>query len=335
MKLMFELSKEQKTLPCAEIQACLHAEDIAFTVVDSNEDVFIVETKADDRTIPILAQRLGFTFMIDEFLFSCSNSLDDISRSAKTHPLVQEGSIAIRYKNRCSSMDSHQLVDVLGSWYTKNRSVNLRHPDIELRALVTETSAYIGLKKAEVDTSQYQERRAHHRPFFSPISLHPKIARALVNLASVRKNEIVLDPFCGTGGILLEAGLIGARVVGNDVEGKMIEGCKKTLEFYKINNMELMCYDIGEIPQRVTRVDAVVTDFPYGKATTTKGEHRTALYDRAFEAIFKVLKKNGKAVVGLSERPLISLGENYLSCKEVHVFRVHRSMTRFFVVYQK
>ena len=332
---MFELSKEQHTLPCAELQACFHAEGFAFSVVDANEDVVVAETKNDERIIPILAKRLGFTFIIDDFLFSCSNSLDDISRTAHHHPLTLEGSIAIRYKNRCSNLDSRQLVDVLGTWYTKNRPVDLKYPDIELRALVTNTSAYVGVKKAEVDTSQYQQRRVHHRPFFSPISLHPKLARGLVNLAGVRKGDTVLDPFCGTGGILLEAGLLGAYVIGNDVEKKMIEGCKKTLEFYKIDNAEFLCYDIGNIPSQVSKVDAVVTDFPYGRATTTKGEQRSALYDRAFETITKVLKKNGKAVVGLSEKQLISLGETYLTCREVHEFRVHRSMTRYFVVYQK
>ena len=144
-----------------------------------------------------------------------------------------------------------------------------------------------------------------------------------------------MDPFCGTGGILLEAGLIGAKVVGSDIEEKMVEGCKKTIDFYKIKNYELFCSDIGDIKKKVSAVDAVVTDLPYGKSTTTKGEEIRLLYDRSFKNISKILKKNGKAVFGISNRDMVSLGEKYFSLIEVYEFRVHSSLTRYFAVFQK
>jgi tRNA (guanine10-N2)-dimethyltransferase len=335
MKLMFELSKEQKTLPCAEVLACLNAENIRYTIVPSNEDVLIVDTKPNDSIIPRLAERLAFTFVIDELLFSCPATLDDIVRFAEKHPLMEDGSIAIRCKNRSSSIQSQQLIDRLGDIYTKKRSVNLTHPEIELRAIVTEDTAYVGVKKAVLETSDFQKRRGHFRPFLLPITLHPKVARALANLSCIKKQETLLDPFCGTGGILLEAGLIGARVIGSDIEQKMIDGCKKTLDFYSIKNYELSCCDIGNILRSISTIDAVATDFPYGKSTTTKGETLSILYDRAFASIASLLKKGGKAVVGLSDKSMVCLGEKYLSFVEIHEFRAHRSLTRYFVVYQK
>jgi tRNA (guanine10-N2)-dimethyltransferase len=267
--------------------------------------------------------------------YSCPATLADIVHHAENHPLTQTGSIAIRCQNRSTSLDSQDVIDRLGDIYTKNRKVNLSHPEIELRAIITEKTAYIGVKKAEINTSQYQQRRGHFRPFLLPITLHPKLARALVNLSSVKKNEILLDPFCGTGGILLEAGLIETRVIGSDIEQKMIDGCKKTLEFYGIKNYELHHCDIGKIHDAFHMVDAVVTDFPYGKATTTKGENIATLYERAFASIASVLKKNKKAVIGLSDKTMISLGENHLSLLDVYENRVHRSLTRFFAVYKR
>lgn len=333
--LLFELSKEQHTIPCAEVLASLDAEASAYSVVDANQDVLCVEVNADDTLLKNLANRLAFTFLIDELLFSCPATLPDIVRSAEDHPLMQPGSIAIRCKNRSSELNPNQVIDRLGDFYTKNRKVNLTHPEIELRAIITEKTAYIGIKKAEISSSHFQQRRGHLRPFLLPITLHPKIARALVNLSSVKKNEVLLDPFCGTGGILLEAGLIGIRVIGSDIEQKMIDGCKKTLDFFGIRKYELNQCDIGQIQQSVTLVDVVVTDFPYGKATTTKKERITTLYDRAFASIASVLKKNGKAVIGLSDKSMISLGENSLSLINVYENRVHRSLTRFFAVYQR
>ncbi|MCK4365573.1 MAG: DNA modification methylase, partial [Thermoplasmatales archaeon] len=99
------------------------------------------------------------------------------------------------------------MVRELADVYTKDRDVILENPDNEIRGLITDSKVYVGLKTAEINRSQFEERKIQHRPFFSPISLHPKLARALVNLSSIKKDETLLDPFCGTGGILLEAGL--------------------------------------------------------------------------------------------------------------------------------
>ena len=335
MKLMFELSKEHTTLPSAEVIACLEAEAISFSMITSNEDVLVVDITSDDIVIQRLAQRLAFSFVIDELMFFCPATLDDIVRNAKQHPLTIGGSIAIRCNNRLSALSSKTLIDRLADIYTKNRVVNLVCPDIELRAVLTKTTAYVGIKKATLSSGDFQQRRGHLRPFLSPVTLHPKIARALVNLSKVKKQETLLDPFCGTGGILLEAGLLGINVIGSDIEEKMIEGCRKNLEFYGLKNYRLYCKDIGDIPQYVPLVDAIVTDFPYARATTTKGEQLTNLYTRAFETIAQTLKKNGRAVVGLSREEIRSIGERYLSVVETYPIKAHRSLTRYFVVYKK
>ena len=115
----------------------------------------------------------------------------------------------------------------------------------------------------------------------------------------------------------------------------MIEGCKKTLDFYRVKGYKLYCSDIGDISKHIDKVDAIVTDLPYGKSTTTKGENINGLYDRAFENIAKVLKKKGIAVVGLSNKNMIPIGERYFSLLKKYEYRVHRSLTRYFEVYQK
>jgi len=334
MKYIFELSKEHITLPKAEVLACLQAENIAYKIVETNEDIFIIETSAKAEKLKQLANRLSFTFHVNGFLFSCRPSPETIKQNAMDNPIKAKGSIAVRYKNRSNETDS-QPVKALAEIYTKDRRVALEKPDNEIRALLTNNKVYVGLNITEIDRTQFEQRKVQHRPFFSPISLHPKLARALVNLSGIGKNEILLDPFCGTGGFLIEAGLIGAKVIGSDIERKMIDGGEKTLEFYKIKESDLFCSDIGDINNHVSEVDAVVTDLPYGKSTTTKGEDIRELYERAFRNIADVLKKHGRAVIGLSNKDMIGLGKSYLSLIDVHEWRAHRSLTRYFAVYQK
>jgi tRNA (guanine10-N2)-dimethyltransferase len=335
MKLLFELSKEHTTLPTAEIHAALHAEQTPFTVIDSNEDVLVVEIQPKTNIIPRLAERLALTFVINELLFSCPATLQELRHNAQQTPLTSKGTIAIRCKNRSTHLHSEQIIDQMGEIYTKERNVNLTRPDIELRAVITPKTAYLGVKKAEINTSHFQQRRGHLRPFPSPITLHPKIARALVNLSQVKRQDTFLDPFCGTGGILLEAGLIGAHVIGSDIEQKMIDGSQKNLTFYNLKNFHLYCTDIGGILQYVPSVDAIATDFPYARSTTTKGEQPTILYHRAFETISQILKKNRYAVVGLSNDKICTIGEQYLSVINTYPIKSHRSLTRYFVVYKR
>ena len=335
MKLLFELSKEHPLLPKDEILSCLKTENVDFTIIELNENILIINAKITDGEIKRIAERLSFIYFIDELLFYCPSSLGEIKNCAIKNSIKINGSIAIDYKNRSRYVDSQSILRELAKVYTKNRKVNLNNPDLKIRVVITDSRTYVGLQIAEINRTQFEKRKVQYRPFFSPISLHPKIARVLINLANVKKNDKLLDPFCGTGGILLEAGLIGVKIIGSDIEEEMIKGCKKTLDFYNINNYELYCSDIGKINRQIKNVDAVVTDLPYGKSTTTKGEDINKLYNRAFDNIATILKKNRLVVIGLSKEEMISVGENYFTLLKKYEYKVHRSLTRYFIIYQK
>jgi len=335
MNYLFEISKEHKTLPKSEIISILKSKKIGFEVIESNEDVLIINSNINENTLKKIAERLAYTFYLDKFLFSSSPSIKEIKKLAISNSLKIKGTIAIKYKNRSKTIDSQTFVKCLAEIYSKNRLVNLEDPEIELRVFINEKKIYVGLKILRINRTQYEERKVQNRPFFSPISLHPKLARALVNLSLIKSGETILDPFCGTGGILIEAGLIGAKIIGNDIEEKMINGCKKTFDFYEIKNYKLFCNDVGDIKNTLSKVDAIVTDLPYGKSTTTKGEKMEDLYNRAFKEMSYLLKENKIAVVGLSDRDLIYLGEKYFRLENTYKFKVHRSLRRYFVVFKK
>lgn len=334
MKYLFELSKEHNTIPTSEIISCLKAENINYKIIEKNNNVLVIDIISNINKIKKISERLSFTYYINKFLFSCRPDKFSIKNETINNKIQTEGSIAVRCKNRSTRINSQSIIEILANFYTNNKTVDLRNPDTEIRGLITDEMLYVGTKIAEINRTQFEKRKVQFRPYFSPISLHPKIARVMVNLSSIKNNEILLDPFCGTGGILIEAGLIGAGIIGSDIEKKMIEGCKKNLDYYKIKNFKLYHSDVGEISNVIGKVDAVVTDLPYGKSTTTKGEEKHILYERAFETILKILKKNKRAVIGLSNNEFIEMGEKYFPLVEKHEFRAHRSLTRYFVVYQ-
>lgn len=82
--------------------------------------------------------------------------------------------------------------------------------------------------------------------------LPPKLAQTITNLAVADQNPntaAVLDPFCGTGVILQEAGLMGMSVYGTDLDERMVR--------YSRDNMNWVKEDLGVIFQwKVAEGDA-------------------------------------------------------------------------------
>jgi len=335
MKLLFELSKEFGELPRDEVKSCLKSEKISFKIIDENDDVLIIDTKISNNKIKKISNRLALSFNINDLLFYCDNSIEQLKQHSKNNIIKKQGSIAVTYKKRSNEVNTQRIIKLIAENYAKDRRVDLENPDIEIRTIITDQKIYVGTKIMEIDRSQYEKRKVQNRPFFLPISLHPKIARAFVNISEINEDKLLLDPFCGTGGMLLEAGILGAKIIGSDIEEKMIEGCKKTLDFFNINNYKLFCCDINDINKQIDRVDAVVTDFPYGKSTTTKGEDILLLQNRAFDSISKILKKDKIAIFGMSNKDNLSKIKEYFTIKKIYGMKVHRSLTRYFIVVKK
>jgi tRNA (guanine10-N2)-dimethyltransferase len=278
-----------------------------------------------------IARRLALSYAINELYFWCDPDEKRLNENIRRIKLPENGSIAVTVKNRSRLYDSRSLIQIIASQITNNRSVDLENPDIAIRLVICDDRWFVGRKLCDISRSTFENRRVHHRPFFSPISLHPKLARALVNLSHVKKGDSLLDPFCGTGGFLIEAGLIGLKGFGNDVEAKMIDGCRESLQHFGIDGFKLMVGDVEDLVGLISDIDAIVTDMPYGKSTTTLGESLEALYHRAFQVFISVLKEGGIVVAGGSLEAFENIADEYISVDSVFKIRVHRSLTRYFV----
>ena len=144
----------------------------------------------------------------------------------------------------------------------------------------TKKGIICGLLKAEVDKS-FLKRRAVLRPEFHPTSLSPQLARAAINLTGKTKGTL-LDPFCGSGGILIEAGVIGFKVTGFDIDRIMINRARINLEYYKIKNYNLIIFDATKLKKKY---DCIVTDLPYGRNSKITSEIKT-LYKEFLKAAY-------------------------------------------------
>ena len=170
---------------------------------------------------------------------------------------------------------------------------------------------YVGQTEAVQDYKDWS-RRDYGRPASDPESgmLPPKLARMMVNLGvghwALGAGKTIMDPFCGSGTVLMEAGLLGFDLIGNDIEAKAVADTKKNLAWINLE-AEILHGDASDIGKRVVgSVDVVVTEPYLGpprlKKPTPKeigllvGKLMT-LYERAFGSIFTLLPAGGRSVV--------------------------------------
>ena len=340
-RLMFVLSGEHPTLPVAEAVAAIKAGHRAYRVLEQLEQVLVAETKASPQ---ILASRLAMSREICLHLCTSSAREGDILEavgSSDIVDLIPHGkSFAVhlkRVRKSSPSIDTLKLAKTIAELIGADVEfkVDLAHPDIELLGVLTGERCALGITTARVDRRQFARRRPTLRPAFHPGTLMPAFARCMVNLARTSREGTFLDPFAGVGGILLEAGLIGAKVIGIDIDREMIEGARKNLEASGITDFQLMVGDARKLP--ALEVDAVATDPPFGRQASTAGAELSELYGQALPSIAGVLKRRGYACIASpAELELEGIATDAgLRMTERHEQRVHRSLTRHVYVFRK
>jgi len=329
MKYLFEILGDNEALGKAEISGVVDAYQDKHEVLEDEDGIFAVDTSL---LLETLKKRLGLTRCISKHLISGDyGALTDFFE----HYRLDAESFCVRIKRikkHQPAISTRKLKDAIGGILSKTSNVDLEKPGVEIRVIVSE-KCHAGLKLEEMDRKSFEKRKVQYRPFFSPISLHPKLARALINLSRIKEGELLLDPFCGTGGVLMEAGLIGVKIMGSDISSKMVQGCRDNLRSIGLKG-KFFKADVSEVPKILTSVDAIATDPPYGRSASTKGEDISSLYKRTFEDFKRVLNKGRYLAIVLPKREHVELGAQYFELKEMYEVRVHKSLTRFFTVFK-
>jgi putative methyltransferase (TIGR01177 family) len=186
-----------------------------------------------------------------------------------------------------------------------------------------------------VDRGSVSARRMPQLPFQRPVSLPPRLARAAANLARIRPGDRVIDPFLGTGALLGEAGLLGARVYGIDRDAAMVRGAIRNFEYLGVGPEELRVGDAGTVDFTAAgeAFDAVLTDPPYGRSSSTGGEAAADLVRRVLPRWAERVRPGGRVVLVTPQgaAPLPAPWEVRVAVP----VRVHRSLTREFRAYER
>ncbi len=325
-ELVFELSGPYYDLAIGEIEGVLEGQGYEHRILSVHEGTLLVETDAEPKAI---GDKLGLSHRV---LYHLITTEEENLIEGNTGITIPPGSAAVMTRRIAGrKVETMDINKGLGNEISRNNPIDLERPEHTIIVLVSDR-CIVGRLAHTIDKKPLASRLVKNRPYFSPISLEPKYARALVNLARPSEGITIHDPFCGTGGILLEAADMGYLISGGDTDRRMVEGCKKNLHSFGFD-VDVFEGDVSDnIPDEI---DRIVTDPPYGRSSSSQGEEVDSIYRRFLQTAREKLKVKGYLSVIFPNKKYYRLGSEYLTPVEIYRTRVHSSLERYFCLYRK
>ena len=199
-----------------------------------------------------------------------------------------------------------------------------------VRVLLLKRGDRISVYEAVVEyrRDRFKPRSPEKRVFFQSSALNPPTALLLLNIAR-GFGKRVLDPFAGTGSVVIEAALSGSYSVGVEIDYRQVRGALRNLRQYGVHAyVDLVLGDSLFPPFRDGSFDAIATDPPYGRYASTKG--------RSVEEVYGGLLRLAKAVLKGGRAAFFSPGNVEIREEKVREecsIYVHSGLTRRLWVY--
>ena len=168
--------------------------------------------------------------------------------------------------------------------------------DVELWATMIDSEFFLTVRLSD-DAMRHREYKAAHRP----ASLRASSAAALAWLSEPRDDDVVLDPFCGAGTILIERAHLGryAMLLGSDRDAAALAAARVNVGA-RYKPIQLENWDAGALPLGDASVNKIVTNLPWGLRYGSHGENRK-LYPIWMREFARVLKPGGMMVMLTAE----------------------------------
>jgi tRNA (guanine10-N2)-dimethyltransferase len=323
LRSMYILELNKKNLGLSIAEAVNTLKPKKYSIID---DYLIIEGFGLKKTIKKI--NLGLTKTIKQVILTSATTNDLKIELTKTN-LSKHYKKDFKVECQGFGKDNDVITKTLGSIIFKQLNkpkVNINNPTTLFSCIKTKKRIFFTILLWK-NNDDVRDRKNKELPERMPTTLNPEIAKAMINLSGKRKGKLI-DPFCGAGGILIEAARFGFNVTGYDIDKRAIGKAKLNLLHLGMKNIHLERRDALTINKKY---DCIITDLPFGKNSKISKE----IDNLYVEFLTKALKYTKKIVVGFPgtfNRDLIPKQWKVIDFFELYV---HKSMSKIICVLKK
>ena len=242
---------------------------------------------------------------------------DDISKIDP--PISKPLSFVCRTINLSSRKISPSSLEKQAGEVLKHRwgsKVSLSNPHLTVYLIITDSEQYLGYADCQIKS------KLPTKAIKYPHELDSKLSRCMVNLSQLKEEKTLCDPFCGTGTILLQAESMGIKSIGIDFDPLMCNITRKNLAVNEFKS-KVINSNYNEIQNIKDKIDAIVTDLPYGISSRSSVSPKKLIKD-----FVSVVPKRKKLVLVYKKGLDV---EEMSKAKKYEIYR-HKSLTRVIAV---
>jgi tRNA (guanine10-N2)-dimethyltransferase len=313
--IIFELDKENILLSIAEVIRLVKPKKT--NLIDS---YLIIENKKI-KTI----KKLDFARVKEvNKVITYDNNIKEFKQKIQSTKLKKIIKQEYKIETNKIKKEKKELINLI--WMQTNTKVNIKKPKQIIKILKIKNNYFL-CEKIWKKEDKILTRHNKNLPEKMPTTLNPKLAKTMINLTGLKKGKI-LDPFCGAGGILIEAARLNFKTKGQDIDKRAIGKAKLNLLHLGYDNVKLERKDALEMKGKYS---AIVTDLPYGKNSKINKELK-----QLYKEFFNVAAKHTKLlVVGLEAK--IDIDKALKEWKIINFFEIyiHKNLSKKIYILEK
>ena len=188
------------------------------------------------------------------------------------------------------------VIDALQRVLPKSMRQVADDADVEFWLWLHGSEALVGLRLSDA-TMRHRTYKHEHLP----ASLRPTVAATMSWLTQPTPTDVVLDPLCGAGTILIERSLMGVmdRAIGGDIRATAVEMARRNAQaaFVKV---ALQTWDARKLPLDAASTTRIITNLPFGKQVGVLADN-AQLYPALAAEFARVLAPTGMLVTLTSD----------------------------------
>lgn len=168
--------------------------------------------------------------------------------------------------------------------------------DLEFWLWLSDQEMVMGLRLSDATMRHRRYKREH-----LPASLRPTVASAMSWLSRPTPDDIVLDPLCGAGTIIIERALLAPydRLIGGDIRDEAVAMARRNARAAEII-ATWRSWDARALSLDRASVTRIITNLPFGKQIGTPEENEQ-LYAALLQEFGRVLTPDGLQVTLTSQ----------------------------------